>query len=30
VGRFRRLKDGNDLCNFPLVKEVVEEQDSVE
>jgi hypothetical protein len=27
VGRFSRLKDGNDLCNFPLVKEVVEEQD---
>jgi hypothetical protein len=30
LGRFPRLKDGNDLCNFPLVSEVVKEQDGVE
>jgi hypothetical protein len=30
VWRFPWLKDEDDLCNFPLGKEVVEEQDGVE
>jgi hypothetical protein len=30
VGRFPWLKDEDDLCNFPLGREVVEEQDGVE
>jgi hypothetical protein len=30
VGRFSWLKDEDDLCNFPLGREVVEEQDGVD
>jgi hypothetical protein len=30
VGRFPWIKDKDDLCNFSLGKEIVEEQDGVE
>jgi hypothetical protein len=30
VRRFPWLKDEVDLCNFPLSREIVEEQDAIE
>jgi hypothetical protein len=30
MGRFPRFQDKDDLCNFPLGREVVEKQDGIE